>query len=603
MTQYFKTHRDLLDYLNTTNTKLHTAYERLFWDSYMGDHSVDEKMNAALSARDSFRSDTSLSTLTDEFHKKAKGEEKKKLGYWKLFFSKYQAPEEVKPTRQKITELESKIRKIRGERKEGYVDPTTGVFIEASENKLRTMMRTHADEEVRKACFNASEAMAVDVLDDYVNLIGLRNEMARQLGYEDFYAYKIELEEAMTKKELFGLFDAIYENTKYAFKNIRKLEKQMPGLRKPWNFGYMMTGDFTKEEDPYFQFEEALIRWGTSFVALGVDFAGGKLTLDLLDRKGKWNNGFCHWPDLVHYEGKTRIPGSARFTCNVVKDQVGSGSMGMHTLFHEGGHAAHLLNSSQTESCLNHEYPPACTSWDETQSMFMDTLFSSIEWKTRYALNSKGESYPLELYQRKLDKIFPLIPLDLMAILFVSNFEREIYEAKNLTKEKVLQIARKAHKKHFDREIDSLHALNVPHIYSFDSSAGYHGYGLAELAVTQWREYFYKKYGYIVDNPDVGKEMKKVWALGAALPFKEFVKLATGKKLSAAPFIKEVTKTREEMFKSVSNKLKKMENVSRFPGPVKFDAFISMVHGKEKIADNKKSFESMALTYKKWLKK
>jgi hypothetical protein len=40
-----------------------------------------------------------------------------------------------------------------------------------------------------------------------------------------------------------------------------------------------------------------------------------------------------------------------------------------------------------TEICLNTEYPPASTAWDETQSMFLDTMFDSIEWRTRYAKN------------------------------------------------------------------------------------------------------------------------------------------------------------------------------------------------------------------------
>ncbi len=38
----------------------------------------------------------------------------------------------------------------------------------------------------------------------------------------------------------------------------------------------------------------------------------------------------------------------------------------------------------------------------------------------------------------------------------------------------------------------------MPHIYSWESSAYYHGYGLALLGVDQWREYFFKKYGFFL---------------------------------------------------------------------------------------------------------
>jgi hypothetical protein len=53
----FKNPKQLLDYLNTTYSKLHTAYENAFWISYMGDHSIDKKMNTAQAKLDAFRSD------------------------------------------------------------------------------------------------------------------------------------------------------------------------------------------------------------------------------------------------------------------------------------------------------------------------------------------------------------------------------------------------------------------------------------------------------------------------------------------------------------------------------------------------------------------
>jgi len=233
--------------------------------------------------------------------------------------------------------------------------------------------------------------------------------------------------------------------------------------------------------------------------------------------------------------------------------------------------------------------------------MFNDTVSSSIEWKTRYAQNKEGEPYPFDLFKRKVEKLHPLAPLELMSILFVSNYEREIYETKNLTPEKVISIAHKASKKYVGYDTPTLLALNVPHIYGFESSASYHGYGLAELAVHQWREYFFKKYGYIVDNEHVGKEMTRVWQLGATKTFGEFVKIATGKVLSADAFIRSVTKTLPEVLKTAEERVTRMSNVPLSTKPVQLNAKIIMVHGKEKIADNKKSFEDMAETYKKWL--
>ena len=597
------TAKSFLDYLNTKYHKLHKAFELAFWDFRMGITLDGTKMNKAEIARDAFRSNKKLKNEVEKYIPKSKGKIKKRLQIWNDFFNLFQIPDHAVPIRKKVAELEEKVLKAHSARKEGYLNPVNGEFVQASINMMRTMVRTNPDEAIRKACFDAIEELPLSTIDDFIEIIKYRNEYARALGYEDFYDYKIHLDEGISKDKLFKIFDKIYEKTKYAFDNIRKLENEKPGLRKPWNFGYMMTGDFVKEEDPYFQFEDVLSYWGKTFSALGIDYAGGELRLDLLDRKGKWDNGFCHYPTLIHYDKKGNIvPASSRFTSNAIPSQLGSGVEGIHTVFHEAGHAADRLNSIQQEVCLNHEYPPSTVSWAETQSMFMDTISSSIEWRMRYVKNINGKAYPFDIYERKVKVVYSLIPLEMMGVMFVMDFERQIYECKDLNKDFVINTAKKVNKKYFDRSEDSISVLNVPHIYSWESSAYYHGYGLAEIAVSQWRDYFFKKYGYIVDNSKVGKEMKKVWKYASLYRSNKLIKIATGKSLDSDSYIKDITRPLDKILSDAKKRISVLSKIPLNNKKINLNAKISIVNGKEKIADNRKSFEDMDMKFKKWVK-
>lgn len=591
----------LLKELNERLLVVHTTFENLFWTSHMGDHSVDEDFLKAEAAVTEFRADSDLNDRVNEALLTATGELREKLLQWQKYFSCYQVPKEFLPLRTKIAELETTVAKARAERNEGYIDPVTREFVKASSGKMQMMMRTHDDEATRKSCWEALERLAVQNVAALVELVGLCNEYARALGYEDFYAYKLHVCEGMTKDELFALCDDIYDRTKYGFANVREMEKTRPGLRLPWNYGYMLAGDLTKKKDPYLQFSDALLRWGRSFAALGIDYQGATLQLDLLDREGKYNNGFCHWPELVHWKNGERIPGKCNFTCNAVPGQIGSGALAIETLFHEGGHAAHLTNVETTEVCMNQEYAPMSVAWAETHSQFLDTMQSSIEWLTRYAKNSEGVAYPFENYEEAVRRLSPIEPLDFMHILRVVNLERELYTTPELTEEKVLEIARRMHRKHYDMEVDSYSLLLVPHIYSWESSCYYHGYGLAMLTLTQWREYFYTKYGYIVDNPEVAREMREVWKLGASKTFAEFVILATGKKLSADAYLQEITSSVDETLARARDRIERLKHVPEHKGSVNLNAIIRMVSGKEIVADNTHSFEEMAETYRKWV--
>ena len=64
------------------------------------------------------------------------------------------------------------------------------------------------------------------------------------------------------------------------------------------------TGDIEREMDPFFPFEEAVDVWARTFAALGIQYKGATMRLDLCDRTGKYSNGFCHWASACLAQGQ-----------------------------------------------------------------------------------------------------------------------------------------------------------------------------------------------------------------------------------------------------------------------------------------------------------
>ena len=104
--------------------------------------------------------------------------------------------------------------------------------------------------------------------------------------------------------------------------------------------------------DPYFPFERAVEAWGRSFAALGIRYRGATMTLDLLDRPGKYSNGFCHWPQPAWRRADGAwTPSAANFTSLAEPAALGSGVTALTTLMHEvgGGALMHEIGGGARE--------------------------------------------------------------------------------------------------------------------------------------------------------------------------------------------------------------------------------------------------------------
>ena len=148
--------------------------------------------------------------------------------------------------------------------------------------------------------------------------------------------------------------------------------------------------------------------------------------------------------------------------------------------------------------------------------------------------------------------------------------------------------------------------LSVPHLLSDEASCYYHGYVLAEMAVWQTRKHFKDKYGYLVDNPQVGADLSEVyWHPGNSESFLSLVQKLTGTPLSSDAWVEEL---QEDLEGCVERERAEYEAaIAKGPAVASADVDLDMrmllAHGDLVIADTEKDggFEGAAAKFKKWL--
>ena len=215
-----------------------------------------------------------------------------------------------------------------------------------------------------------------------------------------------------------------------------------------------------------------------------------------------------HGPVPAFFDDGALAAGAHQFHGERGARQIGSGLRAVETLFHEGGHAAHFSNVHRRgalfQSGVCADQRGVCGDAVDVHGLADSATPTGASATPPIA---QGQPMPLELIEQAVRETQALRSWDVRSMLTVPFAERMIYELddRQRTPEHVLARA-PPHRSHRCR--DSTPAprpvLSIPHLLSGESSAYYHGYILAEMAVYQTREYFLARDGLLTDNPRIG---------------------------------------------------------------------------------------------------
>lgn len=451
-------------------------------------------------------------------------------------------PGNAKSVREETNKIESALESARNRMNLGYIDHD-GSFKVASSVQLRTLMRTSDNGSIRRSAYEGLRSVGKFVCENgFLNIVKLRNKLAKMLEFEDYYDYTVQSAEGFSKKKLFEILDGLEKGTRpLMVKSREELEKRLgKEALDPWNTGYMLSGSVIKKMDPYFPFSKSVERYIRSYSAMGIGYCDSTMTLDLLERKNKYSNGFCHWPRPAWIKSdRTFVPSKTNFTSLADPSAVGSGFTALKTLMHEAGHAAHFANIKQPSPLFSQERAPTSVAYAENQSMFLDSLVDDAAWRAKYARDINGAPIPFDIIEEEIRSTHPFKVQQLRAMLAVSYFEKALYELPDdlITPDSVQALADRVEIE-IQGGLSGRPLLSVPHLVSDEASCYYQGYTLAEMSVHQTREFFKSKYGFIVDNKEIGPTLaSSYWHCGNSENFLDIVEKLTGKKLSGEAWI------------------------------------------------------------------
>jgi len=590
---------ETLNTLNQTYLAIHRKKEDLFWSTYMGTSDAHDQSAQAQTEWTNYLSNpqkiAEIKQAMTEAEKLADPQERKStltgLQGWLATFQAHaiETPEGNK-LKEQLIEFEADLFEKKQQHVMTYHDEN-GNEVEGSLPVLSSVIRTNDNESVRQSAHQALMELEQWLLQNgFLELVKLRNQFARSLGFDSYFDYSVVKTEQMTSEQLFTILEDFEQRTRSNHQNsLDNLAKEKgEQALQAHNFPFSFAGDVMRQLDPYVPFSQSLRRWVESFGRLNIDYSSAELTLDLLDRKGKYQNGFCHGPIPSFVDQGHWIAAKVNFTSNAKPDQVGSGYDGINTLFHEGGHAAHFANVKMNAPCFSQEFAPTSMAYAETQSMFCDSLLTDADWLKQYAKNADGEAVPDSIIKQMIESRQPFKAYTERSILVVPFFERALYQLSDdeLTPEAVTKLARDMEQHILGLECSPRPLMAIPHLLSDESACSYQGYLLAHMAVYQTRAYFTRTLGYLTDNPEIGPLLAKhYWEQGNNLSHNQTIESLTGEGFNAKYLADVCNLSAEDAWKIEQQKIANLSSRKRSE-VAPLNATIKVVDGNNVLSDN-----------------
>ncbi len=406
-------------------------------------------------------------------------------------------------------------------------------------NEVYSVLRESTDNDYRKKVWEASKRVGAVVEEDIIKLVKLRNESARQLGYENYYVMSLELNE-QSEEQLIRIFDELDALTVEPFLAMKsELDRELaarygidPDDIRPWHYHdpFFQEAPVTSaiDLDRYYKGTDPVELARSFFESIGMEVGDILSASDLYEREGKNPHAFCTDIDRK---------GDIRILANMKDDNYW-----METILHELGHGVYDKFVSRELPYMLRMYPHLCLT--EASAMYFGRLSQDPVWMS-HALGlgvEKVEELSVEV--RKSLRMKQLIFARWCQTMF--HFERELYRNPDQdldklwwdTVERCQFVARPEGRDEPDWA-SKIHIVISP-VY-------YHNYMLGELVASQLQRYVVANvlngtgdHADIYGKTEVGRFLiDEFYGPGNATDWLTHLERVTGEPLTASHFARQ----------------------------------------------------------------
>ena len=414
---------------------------------------------------------------------------------------------------------------------------------EVTDNDIVEILQKETDSSKREKAWEASKMVGKAVAPMIVELVRLRNEAARRLGFQNYYEMMLVTAE-QSENEVIAVFDELKKLTDKPFAQLKseidtKLAAKWgidPAAMKPWHYQdrffqeapQMSEVDF----DKYFAGKK-VEDLGRSFYAnFGLPVDDILKNSDLYERKGKYQHAFETDIDRL---------GDIRVMLNIKNNHEW-----MSTMLHELGHGVYSKNERRDLPFLLRS--EAHIFLTEGIAELMERQADNADWlHLMVGVDDKEKEQIREAGKENL-RMKELIFCRWTQVMV--RFERGMYQNPDQNLNKLwwdlvseYQLIKCPEGRNEPDWAAKIHLAQVP-VY-------YHNYQLGELFASQLQHYIAVQIlkdpsnpePSYANHPEIGRYLKeRGFAPGATMRWDELVRYATGEPLTAKYFAEEFVK-------------------------------------------------------------